>query len=162
MLYRFYKIYSDLDDNICYIGKTKRKLNERIRNHKSNYIYNGFCTSKKVFEKYGIDNCKIILLEEIDFETKYEADKKEREYIESFNNCVNIELPTQTKKESSKKWRENNKEKIKEYRETNKEYLKEHLKKYNSQPYYCQVCNKTINLQSKYNHNKSQTHLNNL
>jgi len=116
MLYRYYKLFSEIDDEICYIGKTKREINKRFNEHKSDYKQNnGFCYSKKVFEKYGIDNVKIETLEEIYFENKYDADKKEKEYIESFKNCCNFELPTQTKEDRSKKYREKNKEKLKKY-----------------------------------------------
>jgi hypothetical protein len=40
MLYRFYKIYSDLDDEMIYVGKTTQTLNKRFGEHKSYYRNN--------------------------------------------------------------------------------------------------------------------------
>ena len=163
MLYRFYKIYSDLDDEMIYVGKTTQTLNKRFGEHKSYYRNNiGYCSSKKVFEKYGIENVKVVLLEEIELENKYESDLKEREYIESYKNCINKFLPTQTQKERYENNKEIILEKNKNYYQTNIQKIKECKKEYHSQPYICEVCNITMNLSSKSRHNKRQTHINNL
>ena len=68
---KIYKIYSDLGDKI-YIGcTTKKYLSQRMARHKYDYAYFkkcrkdnfAFVTSYLVFDAYGVDNCKIELLE---------------------------------------------------------------------------------------------------
>ena len=170
MLYRFYKIYSDIDDEICYIGKTIQELNKRFIGHKSKYINKKLCCySKKVFEKYGIENCKIELLEELYFENKYSADLKEREYIENYKNCINKLIPSRNRKERN----EINKDKYKEWYEDNKQRIKEKNKDYYSKNkdlisekyshlYICDLCKKELRIDGKKRHEKSKLHKNNL
>ena len=65
---RIYKIISG-QGNECYVGSTLNKLNYRFQGHKDGYKTwknkNGnLITSFLLFEKYGIENCKIILIKE--------------------------------------------------------------------------------------------------
>jgi hypothetical protein len=55
---RIYKIVNNCD-NMIYIGSTKKKLSRRFEEHKNSYILNNYCSSAKIFEKYGLNNCKI-------------------------------------------------------------------------------------------------------
>jgi hypothetical protein len=140
-------------------------------------------TSFILFDKYGIDNCKIELVEEVECKTKEELHQREGFYIRSFD-CVNKFIAGRTKKEyyqenkekikeREKEYREENKEKIKErdkdyyeknrekvkerhkeYREENKEKLKERKKEYNSQRVTCDICNKEMRKDSLTRHKK--------
>ena len=73
------------DNNICYIGSTSKKyLCERLASHKTNYrnyqkgISVGYNTAYELFNKYGIDNIEIILLEDYNCNSKYQLETKER------------------------------------------------------------------------------------
>ena len=56
-----------------------------------------------MFEKYGINNTDIILVESYPCENKNELHSRERYYIEN-NNCVNKIIPTRTSKEFKKEY----------------------------------------------------------
>ena len=68
---------------------------------------------------------KYELVEENEFETKYDLHERERYYIENFD-CVNKVIPNRTDKEYHKEYRKNNQEYLKEYR---KKYYKENKEK---------------------------------
>ena len=63
-------------------------------------------------------------------------------------------------------YKQNNRDKISErkkhYRESNKEKLKEARQEYMKKIYHCPLCNYDIKLYKKAQHEKSQTHQNNL
>ena len=132
---KIYKIVSNNGEEI-YIGSTTKKyLCDRMVQHRCGYkrwkegkMYK-IVTSFNLFEKYGVENCRIVLLELVNCDSKDELQAKERFYIESLK-CVNKIIPTRTDKE----WREANKDKIKElkkqYYENNKDKIKESHKEY--------------------------------
>ena len=147
---KIYKI-TDIGYNKCYIGSTCESLSQRMARHRSQYKY--YLTNKKhpnrsfyLFDEYGIDNCKIELVEKYHCESKEELRQRAGFYIENtncVNRCVAGRTPKEYKdlynplnqdkiKEGYKQWYENNKEhwkgKVKEYREANKEKLKEKTK----------------------------------
>ena len=125
---KIYKLISDHTDKI-YIGSTVQPLHKRKSGHKIAYItfknHNiKYISSYELIELGEID---IILIENFKCENKEELHARERYHIELNKElCVNINVPTRTKKE----WNEDNKEYGKEYREKNKENIKEHLKEY--------------------------------
>ena len=136
---KIYKIQPIIehDEGDIYIGSTTLKLNDRFTGHKSNfksYIENkaNMNTSYYLFEKYGVENCEIVLLEDVECSCKKELELKEKHYILN-NKCVNKVIPTQTMAEYYKK----NKQVILKYNaeryELNKEALKEKSKKYYEQ-----------------------------
>ena len=114
---------------IPYYGSTIEKLlSSRLSHHKNLYKrykdnkIKDFCTSFNMFEKYGIDNIGIILIENYPCKSKYELESKEREWIEK-TNCINKNIPTRTIKE----WKEANKEHLQAYDKIhNKKYYEEH------------------------------------
>jgi hypothetical protein len=115
------------EEGDIYIGSTTQKyLSSRMNQHRSNYIKKtNICKSHSLFDKYGIENCNIILLEMVNVNNKMELHQKEAYYIKLLK-CINKNIPLRTIKE----WREDNKEhymnKCKEYREANKEQKKEY------------------------------------
>lgn len=133
VLYKFYKIYSCIEpDGLCYIGQTTRDLKTRLREHKSSFITKtDICSSKKVFEKYGLENCIIELIEELDFEDNLNSRIKERELIELHNNCINTCIPTRSINEWCKNNRERSNEIKKNWELRNPEKKKECIKKTN-------------------------------
>jgi len=128
---KIYKLVSLQTDKI-YIGSTTQPLYKRFGKHKT---VENKCMSKELI-KY--DDCKIILIENLECNNKEELCKRERYYIDLYKDIIiNKYIPSRTTKEYNedtkekrKEYYENNKEKIKKYREDNKEKLKEQRKKY--------------------------------
>ena len=69
-----------------------------------------------MFDEYGVDNCKIVLIENVYASDYDELASREAYYIRTIK-CVNKIIPLRT---SAEYYKDNN-EKIKEYREKNKE-----------------------------------------
>ena len=110
------KIYKITDNAYtkCYIGSTIQPLSSRMGGHRRKYksYLDGkihLTTSFLLFEEFGIDNCKIELIEECPCENLEQLLKKEGKYIRSID-CVNKCVIGRTIKE----WLEDNKEKLKE------------------------------------------------
>jgi hypothetical protein len=131
---KVYKIepICEYDEGDIYIGSTtKQYLSQRISKHRTNYnqYKNGcikqYMTSFNLFDKYGIENCQIVLLELVNVNSKAELYQREAHYIRTLK-CVNKVIPLRTKKQYGK----DNKEKIalrkKEYNEVNKERIKQY------------------------------------
>ena len=127
---KIYKICSKTMDGDIYIGSTtKRLLSQRMSAHI--YDYNKFKDAKcerrirsfDIFEKYGVENCCIVLLEAVCAKDKNELHAREAYYIKTLS-CVNKQIPTRTDKEYRVDNKEIIKEKWKHYAENNKEKLK--------------------------------------
>ena len=162
---KIYKI-TDLGYNECYYGSTIQPLSKRIGSHRRDYkCYKEGkgcnVTSFILFDKYGIENCKIELVEEVECKTKEELHQREGYYIRN-NECVNKVIPDRTYKE----WREENKEKrkdqMKEWREKNQEKLKERYEQNKDQinekkreKVTCEICNKEMRKDSLTRHKKT-------
>ena len=138
-LYSFYRIVgSGVEDSEEYIGSTKQPLHKRLYEHKKNHKRDGKCSSKLIFQKYGIDNCSIILISQMECATYEEARREERKiYEERKKNAVNKVRPHATEEEEKKDRKElyeKNKDKIREqvkkWEENNVERRKEARKKY--------------------------------
>ena len=127
-----YKIYDNTNGNVYY-GSTKQLLCKRIAGHKAKYncylnknINSSYCKSYEIIKNNDYSYC---VVEELEYESKWELLNKERYYIEN-NECINKQIPTRTGKE----YYENNKEIIAEkgkiYRENNKEIIAKKMKIY--------------------------------
>lgn len=113
MNYKNSKIYKIEAENEIYIGSTTSSLEKRFRYHT---YQNNACVSRILFEKYGKENCKIVLLEEYPCSNRSELSKKEIEYIQK-NECINrMGKFDGTKKEYNEKYYIENKERLQEYR----------------------------------------------
>ena len=127
-----------------YYGSTTQPLHDRFHSHKSNFITNRekhVSKSKILFEKYGVENIKIVLVKYYPCNTKQELEAEESIYIRN-NECINTVIPGRSKKEYyqgrgrelDKIYRDNNSNKIKEKlkcdcgSEVKKYNLKEHEK----------------------------------
>ena len=84
------KIYKITDANYTefYYGSTIQALRARLAGHKCDYKRGHKCTVNDIFEKYGVQNCKIELVESFSCGSKEEMMKKEGEYLQN-NICVN-------------------------------------------------------------------------
>ena len=124
-----YKIIPKCDHNEdeVYFGSTKIPLKirwsrhissyKRWKNGKANKVY-----SFILFDKYGIENCEIIALEEFENLTNEALKEKEVSFIISFK-CVNKNIPGRTHKKYYIDNREVRLKYIKEYYIDNKEHL---------------------------------------
>ena len=143
---KIYKIEPREDhcEGDIYIGSTtKQYLSQRMVQHRGDYMRfkNGIhnkTNSFDLFDKYGVDNCDIILLESVEAESKDELTAREAHYIRTIK-CVNKIIPLRTDKE----YRKDNRDKIKQYRSDNKEKIFEYTKQYrlDNKDKLC-VCNK--------------------
>jgi hypothetical protein len=137
-------------------------LSKRLSKHKNDYKVwkdgngkKGKVTSFVLFDEFGIENCKIELIENFACLCKDELLKKEGEHIKN-NDCVNKVIAGRTKKEyyienkdNKKKFYIDNKDKILEYQ---KEYYIEN--KDNIKKFYIDNKDKILEYQKKYYQNK--------
>lgn len=117
---KIYKIepICEHEEGEIYIGSTTKKyLSQRMDTHRNNYkSYKDGKRPSKVysfilFDKYGIEQCDIILLETVNANTKDELYAREKYYITTMK-CVNKNIPLRTKKE----WTEDNIDKVKQHK----------------------------------------------
>ena len=130
---KIYRIESHLGNKI-YIGSTTKKyLSDRMGLHRAQYdlwkrTKHGRCTAFGLFDEYGIENCKMVLIESCPCNSKDEKNAKEAQYIRQLD-CVNKNIPGRTGQEyyhenkerlneQHKKWKVKNDEKIKSERLT--------------------------------------------
>jgi hypothetical protein len=96
----------------------------------------GKVMSFDLFDKYGIENCDIVLLELVEAYSKDELHTRDAHYIKTIK-CVNKCILKRTQQEyredhketitiQLKQWRQDNKEKIKQYYTINKEKIKQY------------------------------------
>ncbi len=92
------------DDGDVYVGNTTKKyLSQRMDKHRSSYSYwktggGHNVTVFAIFDKYGVENCSIVLLELVNATTIDELRARERHWIQS-SACVNKNIPNRTKSE---------------------------------------------------------------
>ena len=169
---KIYKVV-DIGYNKCYIGSTTENLSMRMVRHRSDYKRYKDGKMNKImsfdlFDEYGIENCKIELIENVKCETKEELLKKEGEYIRQ-TDCMNKLLVGRTKKEyyednreevlnQHKKYRDEHKMEKQEtdriYREKNSEKIKEKQK----EVIQC-LCGATYTRRNKARHEKTKRHI---
>ena len=97
-----------------YIGSTTVGLSARMAQHRKNYLNSKdgkyhFVSIYDLFDKYGISNCKIELIEEAPCDTKEKLRKVEGQHIRN-ENCINKRVEGRTYKERCSE----NKERISE------------------------------------------------
>ena len=110
-------------------GSTTQPLYKRFHGHKKTLVQNRSGSSKLLFEKYGVENIKIILIKYFSCENKKELEAEEAKYIRE-NKCVNRVIPDRTRLE----YYDNNKVKYKENQQikykNNKEIFNEKSREY--------------------------------
>ena len=97
--YRAGKIYkiTDMAYTECYIGSTTQPLCKRMAWHRRDYKQYKqekakFVLSYALFDKYGIDNCKIELIEDFPCESKEHLNRREGHHVR-IENCVTKCVP---------------------------------------------------------------------
>lgn len=178
---RIYKIIT-AQSNECYIGSTFNTIRDRFSRHRNHYKYwklgrSDRCSAFILFDKYGLENCKIVLIKEYEVVDRSHLEVYESLWIyklKSVNEIVpkNSLLKKEQVRRYNKQYRTDNKEQIKEYREQNKKQIqiyqeqyridnKEQIKEQRKLKIECKTCNCNI---IKYNikrHLNTEKHLHN-
>ena len=117
---KIYKIepIGEHDEGDIYIGSTSQKwLSERMAKHRCAYkrwksnLTEKYMTSFNIFEKYGVEKCKIILIEAVNA-SSYDVLVSREAYYIRLHKCVNHVVPLRTIAE----YNVDNKQKIQEYK----------------------------------------------
>ena len=134
---KIYKIEPSVehDEGDIYIGSTTKKhLCQRMATHRAYYKMwkenkMNKITSFDLFDKYGLKNCNIVLIETFNAKSKDELLSREAYYIKLLN-CVNKCVPQQTWSEYYDKNKELIKERSNQYYKDNKIDVLERIKLY--------------------------------
>jgi len=164
---KIYKIVADTDEEYKpYVGSTIQGLAERMGSHRSGYKAwkknkQTCCNSYDLFNRFGVENCKIILVEEYSCDSKMKLLMKEREWFDKME-CCNQKKPYISKEERinyNKDLCNQNMEKIikykKEYYQANKEQIAEKGK----EKFECD-CGSICRKSDKTRHERSLKHQN--
>ena len=135
---KIYKIINDNDPEKFYIGSTIYTLSKRMSLHSSaSKILSKQRKLYTAMRENGIEQFKIILLENYSCNNKEELHLREQYYISQlkpFYNMKSAIVSDEERKQQKKHYLEENKEKIKQhkkqYREENKEKVNQHKKQY--------------------------------
>lgn len=136
---KIYKI-TDHEDREVYIGSTCASLTKRMEKHRGHYrAYlkgkSRYMMSFYLFDTYGLENCRIKLVENFCCNTKAELLLREAHHIKE-TNCVNKNIPFKNMSYREKRTENyfKNKQQIqaykKEWYERTKENRKAHLQEY--------------------------------
>ena len=146
---KIYKIW-DFGYNQCYVGSSCQNLKRRFTKHRNSYTSylagkSGFVSAYALFDEYGVENCKIELVEYYACNNKEELEAREGQ-IQREVDCINKrvagrtpeqyreenrEVISERKKEEYQKHREERLDKAREYRaqeghsEKHSQYCKE-------------------------------------
>ena len=152
------------DEADIYIGSTcEPTLAHRMASHRRDYSkwknrkYH-WISSFKLFEKYGVNNCNIILIEDYSCNNKDQLRQREGYYIKSMP-CVNKNIAGQTKKECLKKYYEAHKDTIKERSKQYYEAHKDTIKENKNTNFMC-ICKGCYTRSHKSHHYKTKIHIN--
>jgi len=144
---RVYKLISQNDNNLVYIGSTTRSLSKRLMEHRSkfkSFKKGGKMVKYSAFKVIESGDCIIELLESnID---KTNLLQRERYWIEAFK-CVNMNIPSRT---------------VKEYHTEHKQQIKEYHKEYRQTKKHCTVCSRDYSIDIFKRHLKSKKHMKNV
>lgn len=161
---KVYKITSEHTDKF-YVGSTTSTLEQRLDQHVRAFVgyLNGTFHLISSFDIIARGDYQITLLEEVNCNTRYELDLREKHYIHMYRDqVVNKKIPGQTEdelKEYKQEYYQKNKamldERSQEYYHNNKERLKAHK----NQQVQC-GCGGKFTLAGKARHMKSKKHRN--
>ena len=138
-IYKTGKIYKIVYDgyNDQYFGSTTVELSTRMSRHRAKYREarqtnsNYSCTAFSLFDTYGVENCKIELVEMYPCESKEELRKREGFWSKQ-ETCVNKRMAGRTKVEYDLENKDRYQEQHKQYRQLNQERIRAHNKEQKS------------------------------
>ena len=179
------QIYKIVDNgfNKCYIGSTCEELSQRMARHRVKYNHwkqgkYHFLSSFNLFDEFGVENCKIIWIEDYPCNSKKELEAREGKHQKE-HECVNQLIAGRSRKEryeddrdkylvkmkeDYEKHKDKRSEQRKEHRRNNLEFTREQdrqayqrNKAVKTRPYTCE-CGLTICFSSRSNHFKTKKH----
>ena len=167
---KIYKIepISGGEEGDVYVGSTSLPLlSTRMAHHRADFKRfkkdgKKYISSSILLEKYGVENCQILLLENVNATNKDELAAREGHWINS-QKCVNKYIAGRTQREwlddnkeqikiLKQQWNANNIENIKQYKSQYNESNKESIKTYNKQ--YRETNKEAIAARNKANYEK--------
>lgn len=162
---KVYKIVNN-ENNEIYVGSTAIKyLSNRMGQHRSKYrLWKAGKESKisscDMFEKCGLENCRVILIENYPCNSKDALRAREDYWIKNTPNCINTKgaiKDFERKKENESIYRQGEKHKTyqREYKKSSK--YKEYEKKHKSQIFNC-CCGGRTMIDHKLRHERSSKH----
>jgi adenylate kinase family enzyme len=169
---KIYKI-TDVAYTECYIGSTVQSLCNRMADHRFDYKSKCknerkvFCSSFSLFDKYGLENCKIELVELFPCQSKAELERREGYWIKH-ETCVNKFVAGRTHREYLEDNRERILESLRQYNIQNKEQIGVRRKKHRLDNNYneqrkekttCTVCGSCFRKWDNNRHEKSKKHI---
>ena len=95
------------------MGSTKGGVEYRWRKHRDKI---NKCRSQVLFEKYGYDNCKFVVMEVCPLEERLEKEQWWLDHAVGAVNKFRVIRNKEQKKAYDKEWRETNKERYKQQR----------------------------------------------
>lgn len=107
-----------------------------------------------LFDKHGVDNCRIILLEAFPCKSKEELTARESFYIQSIK-CVNKVIPGRTRAQYREDYRESIIQKHRDYYDMNKDTINKNRRELGS--VICE-CGNSITIRNMEGHIKTQKH----
>jgi hypothetical protein len=136
---RVYRIVA-IEGPEVYVGSTFLAIRDRFISHKKQYKQwkndkGGRCSVYELFDKYGVDGCRMILIKEYMVEDRAHLEVyetlwvKKMKAINRYEPCGRL-LIKQYQKQRYKANKERINEQQKQYKEANKEYIKEQRKKF--------------------------------
>ena len=112
------QIYKIVDNgfNKCYIGSTVETLAQRMTKHRNHYKMHKegkrtYIHLFKLFDEFGVENCKIYWIEDYACNSKKELEAREGHHIQIID-CVNKRIEGRSKQQ----WNEDNIEKVREWK----------------------------------------------
>ena len=130
---KIYKIV-DVGYNKCYIGSTCEALSQRMARHRKDYRrfqrqQRNYVSIFDLFDEYGVENCKIELIEECDCNNVYELRRQEGQHIQT-TECLNKIVAGRTRKDRYEENKDAYLAQCKAYRDTHKEERQRYYKAY--------------------------------
>ena len=120
---KIYKIV-DVGYTKCYIGSTIETLSNRLSKHRNQYKTRvTHVNSFLLFDEFGVENCKIELIENFPCSSKEELLQREGTHILN-NDCINKCVAGRSKKQ----WYDDNINKINDDRQKYRDEHKEHIR----------------------------------
>jgi len=152
MLGKVYKIIHN-QSNIIYIGSTTDTLRNRWQEHKHRFNQNNRSISiYPYFEKYGIENFKIILIKEYEVCDRKHIFAYEQLWINKLSNINKYKSFQPLHKEHKRQYDIIHKEHKIQYRKNNKEYIAEKTRKW-----YANNTKKALEYKKEYNNNNKES-----
>ena len=154
------KIYQIIDNsnNKCYYGSTIERLSARMAGHRRKYkeYKDGkypHVTVFQIFDEFGVENCKIELVENYSTNSKEELLRKEGEHI-SKGQCVNRCIAGRTRQE----WRDEHREEKQKYDQQYNNENKTMIHAKGNQKHTCEVCSGKYTSTNRAHHKRTITH----